>query len=96
MIAIDEPSATKLQENLLAVSNPPNPPTWWKDVQSKGWLTAVKKVADFQKELGDPANLDPESLIGRISNVNKTLSTPPMNYRVFTTDVILRNSKWSK
>ncbi len=89
MVAIDEPSAVKLHDYSKGVAYAP--PTWSKDM-----FKTVKKVADFQKELGVPTGTDPASLIGRISNVDKSQPTPAMNYRVFTTDVILRNSKWSK
>lgn len=94
MVAIDETSAVKLHD--YSKTQAYAPPTWFKDMTTDQQLTAATNVADFQKQLGDPAGADPKSLIGRLSNVDNSQPTPKMNYRVFTTDVILRNSKWSK
>ena len=94
MVAIDEPSAVKLHD--YSKANAYKPPTWFKDLTDKGQLTTVTNVADFQKQLGDPSGPAPESLIGLLSNVDGKQKTPKMNYRVFTTDVILRNSKWQQ
>lgn len=89
MVAIDEPSAIKLHDYTKA--NSYAPPTWCKDM-----FKVVKNVADFQRELGDPSAPDTQSLISKVGNVDGKHPTPKMNYRVFTADVILRNSKWSK
>ncbi len=89
MVAIDEPSAVKLHD--YTKGNAFAPPTW-----CQGMFKTVTNIADFQKELGDPSGPASDSLIGHISNVDNKQPTPRMNYRVFTTDVILRNSKWSK
>jgi len=94
MVAIDEASAVKLHD--YSKANAYKPPTWFKDLSDAKQLTTVTNVADFQKQLGDPAAPAPESLIGRLSNVDGKQQTPKMNYRVFTTDVILRNSKWQQ
>ncbi len=94
MVAIDEASAVKLHD--YSKGNAYKPPTWFKDMTTDNQLTTVTNIADFQKQLGDPSGPDPKSLIGRLSNVDNSQATPKMNYRVFTTDVILRNSKWSK
>jgi hypothetical protein len=40
--------------------------------------------------------LDPSSLIYKIANPDKTFDYPKLNYRVFTTDVVMRGAKWSK
>ena len=95
MVAIDEASAVKLHDYSKA-KLAYKPPTWFKDMTTDNQLTKVTNFADFQMQLGDPAGADPKSLIGRLSNVDGSQPTPKMNYRVFTTDVILRNSKWSK
>lgn len=87
MVAIDEESGSKLQDQ---GTNPPN----WMD----GMFESFTTEAAFQKELGvgDPASIDANSLVYKLSNPERTLPTPRMNYRIFTTDVVLRNSKWSK
>jgi uncharacterized protein (TIGR02599 family) len=90
MIAIDEESAVKLQDWVVN-SNGGNPPDWM-----KGLFTKVTTPEAFLKELGDPTNLDKESLIYQISNPDRELPHPRLNYRVFTTDVVMRGAKWSK
>lgn len=87
MVAIDEASAQKLQD-YVGTSEPPE--------FADGLFTKVSTQQAFLRELGDPANLGKTSLIYRLSNPNKDLPTPRLNYRVFTTDVVLRGSKWSK
>jgi hypothetical protein len=50
----------------------------------------------FLRELGDPAKLDQKSLLYKLSNPDRTLPTPQLNYRVFTADVVMRGAKWTK
>jgi uncharacterized protein (TIGR02599 family) len=86
MVAIDEASAVKLQDYSQ------QPPDW-----TQGLFTQLGTYHQFLQDLGDPSNPLPESLIGRISNVDGNQSGPQkLNYRVFTTDVVLRGAKWSK
>jgi uncharacterized protein (TIGR02599 family) len=85
MVAIDEASAQKLED----YSDQPQ------DFMS-GIFQKVGKYSDFLSDLGDPAKPGNDSLIYRLSNPDHQLPTPRMNYRVFTTDVVLRGSKWSK
>lgn len=85
MVAIDEASAQKLHD----YSDDPTDFT-------EGLFTKVGTYAQFINDLGDPKNPKENSVIYRVSNPNGTLPTPRMNYRVFTTDVVLRGSKWSK
>lgn len=93
MVAIDEPSAVKLHDYSKSkqAGGIYPPPEWCKDM-----FNTVTTVAAFQRELGDPSGPDTLSLISKVGNVDGKHPTPKMNYRVFTTDVILRNSKWSK
>jgi hypothetical protein len=85
MVAIDEPSGQKLQD----YSDQPYDYT-------KELFTRVGSYQDFLKDLGDPSNPSNNSLVYRLSNPDGTLPTPRCSYRVFTTDVVLRGSKWSK
>jgi uncharacterized protein (TIGR02599 family) len=85
MVAIDEASAIKLQDHSE------QPPDW-----TNGLFTRLSTYNQFLQDLGDPSDPTPDSLIGRISNPDRTHPTPRMNYRVFTTDVVLRGAKWSK
>jgi uncharacterized protein (TIGR02599 family) len=85
MVAIDEQSGQKLQD----YSEQPY------DFMA-GLFKKVGSYQDFLKELGDPAGPAPDSLVYRLSNPDGTLPTPRLSYRVFTTDVVLRASKWSK
>jgi len=90
MVAIDEESAIKLEDWVKNV-NGGNPPNW-----TTGMFKSVSSAQAFIKELGDPANPDPSSLIYKISNPDRRLPQPKLNYRVFTTDVVMRGAKWSK
>jgi uncharacterized protein (TIGR02599 family) len=85
MIAIDEESGAKLADYSE------EPPDW-----TSGRFARLSTEDRFMQELGDPADPSTESLIYRIGNPDRSLPTPPMKYRVFTTDVVLRGSKWSK
>lgn len=85
MVAIDETSAQKLQD----YSEDPHDFTI-------GLFRNLSTEAQFLQELGDPANPDSNSLVHRLSNPDGALPTPRLNYRIFTSDVVLRGSKWSK
>jgi uncharacterized protein (TIGR02599 family) len=84
MIAVDEESGTKL------ASYSEEPPDWM-----SGRFARLNTTEQFQRELGDPVKPTRDSLIYRIGNPDRTHPTPPMKYRVFTTDVVLRGAKWS-
>ena len=89
VVAIDEDSASKLQA--YAEANGNLPPDY-----TAGLFSSVKTYEDFLKDLGDPANPGRNSLIYKIANPDGDNSTPKLNYRVFTTDVVMRGAKWSK
>jgi uncharacterized protein (TIGR02599 family) len=84
MVAIDEESGAKLADHSET------PPDW-----TSGKFAKLTTYEQFLKDLGDPADPATDSLIHRISNPDRTLPTPRMNYRVFTSDVVLRGAKWS-
>lgn len=88
MVAIDESSAQKLQDYVGSTAEPPE--------FTSGLFGQVTTQQAFLRDLGDPANLNKNSLVYRLSNPKKDLPTPRLTYRVFTTDVVLRGSKWSK
>ena len=90
MIAIDDASAVKLQDYVVN-RNGGTPPDWM-----KGMFNTVSTPEAFLREMGDPANLTQDSLIYKISNPGGKLPTPRLNYRVFTTDVVMRGAKWTK
>lgn len=90
MVAIDDASAIKLQDWVVN-HNDGVPPDW-----TVGMFKTVSTPEAFLKELGDPAKLLPSSLIYKISNPDRQLPTPRLNYRVFTTDVVMRGAKWTK
>jgi uncharacterized protein (TIGR02599 family) len=85
MIAIDEESGTKLADHS------DEPPDW-----TGGRFQQLSTEQKFMDELGDPADPKTDSLVYAIGNPDRRFATPPMKYRVFTTDVLLRGSKWSK
>ena len=84
MIAIDEESGAKLADNSE------EPPDWF-----SGRFSKLSTFTQFTKELGDPVKPAKDSLIYRIGNPDGQFTTPRLKYRVFTTDVVLRGSKWS-
>lgn len=84
MVAIDEPSAVRQQSYSTSA------PTWTKTL-----FETCTKVEDVAKDLGDPDNLQPDTLIYRLAPPPGTTSGPKMNYRIYTMDVVIRGSKWS-
>ena len=88
LVAIDDESAARLEASLDAPEN--GPTEHWAD----GLFTALKSVQDFNEEIGDPARPDDKSLLGRLSGSARS-RLPKMNYRIFTTDVVMRSAKWS-
>jgi uncharacterized protein (TIGR02599 family) len=74
MIAIDEPSAIRMN---LGLTGKPN----W----TSKYFEKAQNVEDYEDD---------------ISRLEKTIKTDPkysnINYRIFTTDVIIRGSKWSR
>lgn len=82
MVAIDEESAARWQ------SFSDSPPDW-----CTGLFRSFTTETAFYQQLGN-AKDGSTSLIGRMANPGPG-SGPKMNYRVFTTDVVLRSSKWS-
>jgi len=85
MVAIDEESAVRLQNYSK------EPPDWSGDLFKK----CTNQTA-LTKQIGDPVHPDTQSLIYRLNNPNNSLPTPRMNYRIFTMDVPMRGSNWSK
>lgn len=86
MVAIDEEAGAKLESNSI------NPPGW-----VEGLFKEHTTLPNFLKELGAPDKPEPGSLIHRVSNIDRATSGPIIKeYRVFTTDVVLRASKWSR
>ncbi len=85
MVAIDEESAARLQNYSTT------PPDWTSDL-----FKSCTTQTNFIKELGDPMKPVLKSLGYRLTNPEHSLPTPRMNYRVFTTDVQMRGSKWSR
>ncbi len=89
LVAIDDESASRLEASLDAPENGPS--EHWAD----GLFTKLRGVEDFNEEIGDPSKPDSKSLLGRLSGVDKSTRLPKMNYRIFTTDVVMRSAKWS-
>ena len=85
MVAIDEESAARLQSNSTL------PPDWSSDL-----FKSCTTQKHFMDELGDPAKPATKSLTFRLQNSDHSLPTPRMTYRVFTTDVAMRASNWSR
>lgn len=55
------------------------------------------KISDFLADIGeDKAAISPDTLAGRLINKDNSLPTPRLNYRIFSADVQIRGSKWSK
>ncbi len=91
MIAIDEPSALKL-ETAQANGNPSNPPA---PELATGLFSKCTTMDAFHKDLGDLETPDEGSLVYNISTPNGPLKIPRLNYRVYNADVVIRGSKWS-
>lgn len=89
VVAIDEDSGSKLEASLTEPKDGPS--EHW----AKGLFTKLGKVEDFQKDLGDPINPSTSSLLDRLSGRDTSLKLPKMNFRIFTTDVVMRSAKWS-
>jgi uncharacterized protein (TIGR02599 family) len=89
LVAIDEDSGAKLESSLGTPEN--GPPIHW----ANGLFKTLNKVTDFTDDLGDPADPESTSLLGRLSGRDRSLRLPKMNYRIFTTDVVMRAAKWS-
>lgn len=85
MVAIDEDSAQKLQ------GQSSTPPDWM-----GGLFESYTTETAFNEQLGTTRTIAPTSLAARLGNTDGSRPTPRMNYRIFTTDVIMRGSKWSK
>jgi uncharacterized protein (TIGR02599 family) len=85
MVAIDEESAARLQ------SYSTTPPDW-----ANGLFSTCTTQTALSKELGDSISSDPNSYAARLNNADHSQPTPKMNYRVFTSDVPMRASKWSR
>ncbi len=84
MVAVDETSAMR------QAGFSEDGPTW-----TKGLFEKANTERDVEKDLGDPQNPDADSLIGRLANVGGQPGTPKMNYRIYSTDVLIRGAKWS-
>ena len=85
MVAIDEPSAIRQQAKSTSA------PTWTKNL-----FENCTKEEDIAKDLGDPDNLQADTLIYKLAPPSGTTGAgPKMNYRIYTMDVVIRGSKWS-
>ena len=84
MVAIDELSAVRQQATSTSA------PTWTNNL-----FQSATSEADVAKDLGDPESPMADTLIYRLSPPPGTGTTPKMNYRVYTMDVVIRGSKWS-
>jgi uncharacterized protein (TIGR02599 family) len=84
MVAIDEGSAMRY----AAISE--DAPNW-----TSGLFEKVNTESDLQDDLGDPQNPEPNSLIGRLVNSGNDPGVPKMNYRIYSTDVVIRGAKWT-
>ena len=89
LIAIDEDSGAKLESSL---SDPKSGP-------SEHWAHGLfKKLEDekkFNEELGTESKPSEQSLLGRLAGLDPALKLPKMNFRIFTTDVVMRSAKWT-
>lgn len=83
MVAIDEASAARQQAFLTTA------PAW----TSKLFETATRED-DIAKDLGD-SDVVGDDLIHRLAPEPGAGTSPKMNYRVYTMDVVIRGSKWS-
>jgi uncharacterized protein (TIGR02599 family) len=84
MVAIDEDSGARLEAHSTT------PPSW-----TSGLFQKYSTVPLFAKEMGDVPEPEKTSLIYKLANPEKTLPTPRVNYRVFSTDIVMRGSKWT-
>ncbi len=89
LVAIDEDSGAKLESSLSEPKSGPD--EHW----AKGLFKTLTDVAAFNADLGDPANPTNDSLLGRLSGLDRSLKMPKMNFRIFTTDVVMRSAKWT-
>jgi uncharacterized protein (TIGR02599 family) len=90
IVAIDEDSGARLEASL------DNPEEGLEEHWANGLFEKVSMESDFLNDLGNPANPSDKSLLGRLSGFDRSLKLPRMNYRIFTTDVVLRGSKWNR
>lgn len=79
MVVIDEPSAARLQGDSTTV-----PPAI--DFSAAGLFLDASKLAEDLQAVEDICNAKPGNLTG---------NTQKLNYRVFSTDIIMRQAKWS-
>lgn len=80
MVVIDEPSAERLQGNSTQVPAA-------LDLRQAGLFTDAAKLAADLRSLEDICSAKPGNLTG---------NTHPLAYRVFTSDIMVREAKWSK
>jgi uncharacterized protein (TIGR02599 family) len=90
LVAIDEDSAAKLESSVERPEE--GPASHW----AEGLFKTISTEDKFIDELGKPSNPDVDSLLGRLIGKDKSIKLPKMNYRIFTTDVVMRSAKWSK
>lgn len=89
LVAIDDESAARIEQSLSVPEN--GPEEHWAD----GVFEKLSDEKQFNHDLGDPLNADAASLLGRLSGRDTSLKLPKVNFRIFTTDVVMRSSKWS-
>ena len=95
MVALDDASGAKLEDYAVKKNNK-EAPEFCKDLfKTPGGSTV--RISKFLEDIGeDKAAISPETLAGRLINKDNSMPTPRMNYRIFSADVQIRGSKWTK
>lgn len=96
MVAIDETSGAKL-EDYSVKKNGKEAFDFCQNLFKPSSGGGMIKISDFLADIGeDKAAISPDTLAGRLINKDNSLPTPRLNYRIFSADVQIRGSKWSK
>ncbi len=95
MVAIDDASGAKLEDYAVKKNNKEAPEFCNNLFKTPGGKTV--RISKFLEDIGeDKAAISPETLAGRLINKDNSMPTPRMNYRIFSADVQIRGSKWTK
>ena len=89
LVAIDEDSGAKLENS---ISDPKSGPS---EHWAKGLFKNLLDEKKFNEELGAESKPSEQSLLGRLAGLDDSLKLPKMNFRIFTTDVVMRSAKWT-
>lgn len=96
MVAIDDASGAKL-EDYSVKKNGKEAFDFCQDLFKSSSGGGMIKISNFLADIGeDKASISPDTLAGRLINKDNSLPTPRLNYRIFSADVQIRGSKWSK